>query len=408
MPIPPPLDKWKKNFHTNIMLDLECTSVNNHNPAIIEIGAVYFDIDTGAELAHLSTPVSLQSCLDLGLVTEEETLDWVEKNIPTTLSTSKNCSVTLHQALFRLSRFIRESCKQTVHALQEQGRTVHLESEPMIWGNGTMADNIWIRSAYKACSMEKPWKYWNDMCVRTMVKQCYCMTGIDYRRDAVMKGTRHKAIDDCRHQIAYLVKARNALMAPATSRKMGLMSPETSFSSRNGDVEEEASGGVKVDGSATVRPYGPGISRRRDTRMEISDHEKSIAGVPKTGGSATVYSKTPPKHFPNSNPKRAVAGIPKMLLSPETSFSSAAGDPEDEDVDTEEDVVITAPPPKRRQADREKTEYSPSSRVPKQLISPETSFSGAPEGVVVADEESASQDTTSSSPFFQTDERNIP
>jgi oligoribonuclease (3'-5' exoribonuclease) len=377
MPIPPPPEKRKKNFHTNIMLDLECTSIGNHNPAIIEIGAVYFDIDTGAELAHLSTPVSLQSCLDLGLVTEEETLDWVEKNIPITLSTSKSCSVTLHQALFRLSRFIRDSCKQTVNALQEQGRTVHLESEPMIWGNGVMADNVWIHSAYKACSMEKPWKYWNDMCVRTIVKQCYFMTGTDYQREAVMKGTKHKAIDDCRHQIAYLVKARNALMAPATSRKVGLMSPETSFSSKNGDVEKEAGEGVRVAGSATIRPWRSRSSRRRHSPVKISDHEKSIAG------------------------------LPKILLSPETSFSSAAGDPEDEGEDTEEDVMITAPQLKRRQVDLQRTGESPSSRVLRQLISPETSFSGAPEGVVVADEESGSQEPESP-PFFQTDARNIP
>jgi hypothetical protein len=377
MPIPPPLDKWKKNFHTNIMLDLECTSKNTHNPAIIEIGAVYFDIDTGVELANLSTPVSLQSCLDLGLVTDEETLAWVEKNIPTTLSTSKGCSVTLHQALFRLSRFIRDSCKQTVNALQERGRTLHLESEPMIWGNGVMADNVWIHSAYKACSMEKPWKFWNDMCVRTIVKQCYYMTGMDYGREAVMKGTKHKAIDDCRHQIAYLVKARKALMAPATSRKMELMSPETSFSSKNGDVEEEGSERVRVAGRATVRPWGSGSSRRRHIPMKISNHEKSIAGVP------------------------------KILLSPETSFSSAAGDPEDGEEDTEEDVMITAPQPKRRQVDLQRTGGSPSSRAPRQLISPETSFSGAPEGVVVAVEESASQEPESP-PFFQTDERNIP
>jgi hypothetical protein len=112
--------------------------------------------------------------------------------------------------------------------------------------------------------------------------------------------------------------------------------------------------------------------------MKISDHEKSIAGVP------------------------------KILLSPETSFSSAAGDPEDRGEDTEEDVMITAPPPKRRQANLEKTWDSPSSHLPKQLISPETSFSGAPEGVVVADEECASQEPESSPPFFQTDERNIP
>jgi hypothetical protein len=87
--------------------------------------------------------------------------------------------------------------------------------------------------------------------------------------------------------------------------------------------------------------------------------------------------------------KESVAGALKVFLSPETSFSSAAGDPEDEDEDTEEDVIITSPPPKRRQLGLERAGQSPSSRDPKQLILPETSFSGAPEGVVEG--ESATQ-----------------
>lgn len=37
------------------------------------------------------------------------------------------------------------------------------------------------------------------------------------------------ALDDCRHQIKYLVKARNAVMRVPT-RKAGLQTPETSFS----------------------------------------------------------------------------------------------------------------------------------------------------------------------------------
>jgi hypothetical protein len=36
------------------------------------------------------------------------------------------------------------------------------------------------------------------MYVRTMVKQCYYMTGMDYWIEAVIKGTKHKAINNCR------------------------------------------------------------------------------------------------------------------------------------------------------------------------------------------------------------------
>jgi hypothetical protein len=34
-----------------------------------------------------------------------------------------------------------------------------------------------------------------------------------------MKGKKHKAINDCRHQIAYLGRVRNTLMALNTGRK---------------------------------------------------------------------------------------------------------------------------------------------------------------------------------------------
>ncbi|TVY40218.1 hypothetical protein LOCC1_G004070 [Lachnellula occidentalis] len=50
------------------------------------------------------------------------------------------------------------------------------------------------------------------MCVRTFVKQCAFMTGRDFSREFGRRGPKHIALEDCRHQIMYLVKARNHLM----------------------------------------------------------------------------------------------------------------------------------------------------------------------------------------------------
>jgi hypothetical protein len=43
-------DFLRLNDHANIMLDLECADADSPNPALVELRAVYFDMNTGAEL----------------------------------------------------------------------------------------------------------------------------------------------------------------------------------------------------------------------------------------------------------------------------------------------------------------------------------------------------------------------
>jgi hypothetical protein len=75
--------------------------------------------------------------------------------------------------------------------------------------------------------MTRPWKFYNNMCVRTFVQQAKTLTGRDFRRE-VENGAKHSALSDCRTQIKYLANARNALM-PQPKETM-LQSPELSFS----------------------------------------------------------------------------------------------------------------------------------------------------------------------------------
>ncbi|CAG8975081.1 hypothetical protein HYALB_00009944 [Hymenoscyphus albidus] len=208
-----------KDIHTNIMLDLECTDATVPNPVIIEIAAVHFDIQTGIELAHFHSPVNFQSSLDHKHLTSKKGLEWLKDNIPETLKTSMSTSVSLEQALFRFSNFVRGCCKTTKDRLRDEGFESKIEhSQPMIWGNGAVADNVWIASAYRSCNMVKPWEFWNDMCVRTFVRQCSLMTGREFTKEHVFEGTMHIALDDCRNQIVYLVNARNSLV-PARPKR---------------------------------------------------------------------------------------------------------------------------------------------------------------------------------------------
>lgn len=70
-----------------------------------------------------------------------------------------------------------------------------------------------MESAYKAADLRKPWMYYNDLCVRTYCEAAFSITGRNIRRevDKSFVGKKHNAIDDCKHQILYLTKCREAL-----------------------------------------------------------------------------------------------------------------------------------------------------------------------------------------------------
>ncbi|KAH7390313.1 hypothetical protein BKA64DRAFT_120415 [Cadophora sp. MPI-SDFR-AT-0126] len=205
----------KKDINTNIMLDLECTGILP-NPCILQIGAVYFDLDTGEEYSHFCTPVSLKSCEDVNLQSTEATMEWLLKHSPQVLEESKKSEVTIFQALFRFNNFLRKAERANRYRLEEMGRLYASDiSELVVWGNGAVADNTWINSAYAACDLldRKPWTYKNDMCVRTLVRTAGDILGRNFAREERFQGTRHDALDDCRHQVRYMVKARNAMKA---------------------------------------------------------------------------------------------------------------------------------------------------------------------------------------------------
>jgi len=69
-----------------------------------------------------------------------------------------------------------------------------------IWGNGSMFDNVLLRSAYDNAGMETPWSFRGDMCYRTM-KSMY--PDVPYP-DRV--GVHHNALDDAIFQATHLIE----------------------------------------------------------------------------------------------------------------------------------------------------------------------------------------------------------
>ena len=229
----------KHNIHTNIMLDLECTGADLHNPCIIEIGAICFDITTGSEIARFQSPVNLDSCLAVGLGKVASSMAWLQDTIPNTLENSRSSKITLAEALGKLTNFMQINVLTTREQLKRAGHAAFTCSRSMarVWGNGAVADNVWIASAYKACGRKRPRDYIGDRCVRTLVHGFGELVGRDFAREARAKfeGTPHDALDDCRHQIRYLMAARHAVVALRRTNDVLQPSPTQSSTDPTGE-----------------------------------------------------------------------------------------------------------------------------------------------------------------------------
>ncbi|TGO30589.1 hypothetical protein BPAE_0004g00460 [Botrytis paeoniae] len=202
-----------KDVRTHIMLDLQIAAHPlKHNPAIIQIGAIHFDIETGEVLKTFSIEINIESCIESGLVTDSDTLQWLEKSIPDTLSASQNSKVALQIALKRLTAWLsscHKSNQVSINTNYPAARFDPTDLQVMIWAYGSTQDC----RAYKAADLRKPWMYYNDLCVRTYCEAAFSITGRNIRRevDKSFAGKKHNAIDDCKHQILYLTKCRDAL-----------------------------------------------------------------------------------------------------------------------------------------------------------------------------------------------------
>jgi hypothetical protein len=130
-----------KDFYTNIMLDLECASVSSHKPVIIELAAVYFDIETGTEFSHISRIINFQSCKEHGLDEDSLTMDWLRCTIPETLASSQVSAISLPQALKEFPTFVKSSREATRKRIKLDSSPRGF-SQPAIWGNGANADNV--------------------------------------------------------------------------------------------------------------------------------------------------------------------------------------------------------------------------------------------------------------------------
>jgi len=145
-----------RDYFTNIMLDIECATPNFPDPVIIELAAVYFDIDNGTELDRYSTIVNFKSCEELGLKKDKSTIEWLNNHIPRTLDASQEGGKPLGEALSEFTSFVQICLQATRERFKMQGlRVPYGSDQAMIWGNGAIADNVYAYLCHSPiCSLE--------------------------------------------------------------------------------------------------------------------------------------------------------------------------------------------------------------------------------------------------------------
>jgi hypothetical protein len=157
------------------MVDLETMGLRE-NSAIVSIGVVEFDETTLGR--NFYTNVSLESCIEAGLVTDQSTIDWWSKQTEGAQNAWKQSPESLMASLRLLCRFF-------------EGATGGA-SAVRLWGNGAGFDNVLLKNAFKALDADEPWKYFNNRCYRTMA----AVFPLTDEEMPARVGTYHNALDD--------------------------------------------------------------------------------------------------------------------------------------------------------------------------------------------------------------------
>ncbi len=185
----------------NLSIDLETMGTAPDAP-ITNIGAVFFDTDTGQLGKEFYCKVSLPSNMDHGRIPSASTIEWwlnQEKAAQQELTGGRR--ETLPNALYSLTFFI--------HSNQS------FSDKVCPWGNGATFDISILENAYKCVEGKGgvvPWKFWNVRDVRTIVALGQDI-GIDAKNQIPFDGVAHNALADAKHQAKVVMTIWSTLTA---------------------------------------------------------------------------------------------------------------------------------------------------------------------------------------------------
>ena len=187
----------------NVMIDIETLSTQT-NAVVIEIAAVEFNKLTGeiGEVFHQRIKNEEWFMIKDRDVNPSTLKWWLQQSeeARNNLIESRDNDTDIFDAIGLLTDFINR-CDNPFYEKEKDERTV------VVWGNGSTFDITILQNLYEQIKIYPiPWKFWAVNDVRTIVA-----LNPKVKENCVFEGTKHCAVDDCKHQIKYLVETLNTI-----------------------------------------------------------------------------------------------------------------------------------------------------------------------------------------------------
>lgn len=214
-------------------IDMETLSTE-HNAALLSIGAVICDFNTGQQVDTFYANITPESSIAAGLDVSESTKAWWAKQGQAAQDVLSVDQRPLRDVLVDFSQWLAG------HGVQ------------YAIGNGPRADNQWLESACKAVGMQSPIKYWGDLDMRTLTFIGTHILGLDHWHNT-FKGVKHNALHDAINEAEFC----NAVFQKLINRKPKEMA-EFTLSIKTESTSELADIVAKLNGdSVTLATGGP-------------------------------------------------------------------------------------------------------------------------------------------------------
>lgn len=174
---------------THYVLDLE-TMGKGPRAAVVAIGCVRIEqlSITGSIYRRVSLETSLQASLQVDASTIEW---WLQQDEAARAELHKPGAIHLESALEDLADFMGVSPDAPT------------SKNILLWGNGSSFDNVIVGNAFDACGIQRPWMFWNDRDLRTLLALYPEAKALPF------EGTKHHAEWDALHEAKQLLMALN-------------------------------------------------------------------------------------------------------------------------------------------------------------------------------------------------------
>lgn len=156
------------------MVDIE-TLATRPNAAIIQIGGCKFDPESDLITEEFCINVTPQSSKAAGLFVDPDTIEWWKKQDKEVIKSLQTDQVSLSDALREVWRWYKKE-------------------DDVIWAWGSSFDAPILESAFIACDMRQPWKYWKFQCARTIAN----VFNIDKERGSGSHNAQYDAVDQAK------------------------------------------------------------------------------------------------------------------------------------------------------------------------------------------------------------------